>query len=91
VAGNLSGFRPFARATWEYNFKDDIRQVSARPVNSNGSYTVPGFQQDDNWWLFDLGVTRDFGKVTGFIAGNASAGKGDGDFWAVTVGLRVPL
>jgi outer membrane lipase/esterase len=91
VSGNLSGFRPFARATWEYNFKDDIRQVGARPVGSNGYYTVPGFQQDDNWWLFDLGVTRDFGKVTGFISGNASAGKGDGDFWAVTVGLRVPL
>ncbi len=91
VTGNVSGFRPFARATWEYNFKNDIRQVGARPVSSNGYYTVPGFQQDDNWWLFDLGVARDFGKVTGFIAGNASAGKGDGDFWAVTVGLRVPL
>ena len=91
VAGNVSGFRPFARATWEYNFKDDIRQVSARPVGTNGNYTVPGFQQDDNWWLFDLGVSRDFGKVTGFLSGNTSAGKGDGDYWAVTLGVRVPL
>jgi len=91
VAGNVSGFRPFARATWEYNFKDDIRQVSARPVGTNGYYTVPGFQQDDNWWLFDLGVSRDFGKVTGFLSGNTTAGKGDGDYWAVTVGIRVPL
>jgi outer membrane lipase/esterase len=91
VAGNVSGFRPFARATWEYNFKDDIRQVSARPINASTAYTVPGFQQDDNWWLFDLGATRDFGKVSGFISGNVSAGKGDGDFWSVTVGLRVPL
>ncbi len=91
AAGNVSGFRPFARATWEYNFKNDIRQVTARSVSLGGSYTVPGFKQDDNWWLFDLGVSRDFGKVTGFISGNATAGKGDGDFWAVTVGLRVPL
>jgi len=91
VAGNVSGFRPFARATWEYNFKDDIRQVSARPVGTNGYYTVPGFQQDDNWWLFDLGVSRDFGKVTGFLSANTTAGKGDGDYWAVTVGIRVPL
>lgn len=91
AAGNISGFRPFARATWEYNFKDDIRQVTARPVGAGTSYTVPGFQQDSNWWLFDLGVSRDFGKVTGFLSGNATAGKGDGDFWAVTVGIRMPL
>jgi outer membrane lipase/esterase len=91
VAGNVSGFRPFARATWEYNFQDDIRQVTARPVGADTSYTVPGFKQDDNWWLFDLGVSRDFGKVTGFLSGNASAGKGDGDFWAITVGIRVPM
>jgi len=91
AAGNISGFRPFARATWEYNFEDDIRQVTARPVGASTSYTVPGFQQDDNWWLFDLGVARDFGKVTGFLSGNATAGKGDGDFWAITVGIRVPL
>jgi outer membrane lipase/esterase len=91
VAGNVSGFRPFARATWEYNFNDDVQQVTARPVGASTSYTVPGFQQDDNWWLFDVGVSRDFGKVTGFISGNATAGKGDGDFWAVTVGIRVPL
>ena len=56
-----------------------------------GSYVVPGFTQDSNWWLFDLGVSRDFGKVTGFISGNASAGKTDGDYWSVTVGIRVPL
>jgi outer membrane lipase/esterase len=91
AAGNVSGFRPFARATWEYNFQNDTRQVSATPVGLNGTYLVPGFVQDDNWWLFDLGVSRDFGKVTGFISGNASAGKGDGDYWAVTVGIRVPL
>jgi outer membrane lipase/esterase len=91
VAGNMSGWRPFARATWEYNFQNDTRTVSATSNTLAGTYTVPGFVQDDNWFLFDLGVSRDFGKVTGFISGNASAGKGDGDYWAVTVGVRVPL
>ena len=52
---------------------------------------MPGFVQDDNWWLFDLGVEPRLRKVTGFISGNASASKGDGDYWAVTVGIRVPL
>jgi outer membrane lipase/esterase len=91
VAGNVSGFRPFARATWEYNFDGDTRQVSAKANSLNGVYVVPGFEQDDNWWLFDAGVSREFGKVTGFLSGNASAGKGDGDYWAVTLGIRVPL
>ena len=55
VTGNVSGFRPFARATWEYNFDGDTRQVTAKSNGLNGTYIVPGFQQDDNWWLFDLG------------------------------------
>jgi len=91
ATGVINGFRPFARATWEYNFDADTRQVTAKPNTLNGSYTVPGFKQDDSWWLFDLGVSRDFGKVTGFVSGNVSAGKDDGDSWAITVGIRVPL
>ncbi len=91
VTGNVSGFRPFARATWEYNFDADTRQVSAKPNTLNGTYVVPGFEQDDNWALFDLGVSRDFGRVTGFVSGNATAGKSDGDYYSVTLGIRVPL
>lgn len=91
VTGVVGGFRPFARATWEYNFDSDTRQVSAKPNSLNGWYQVPGFEQDSNWWLFDLGVAKDFGKVTGYLSGNATAGKDDGDYWAITVGIRVPL
>jgi len=91
VAGNVSGFRPFARVTWEYNFQSDDRVVQAHANNLNGWYTMPAFQQDSNWALFDVGVSRDFGGVTGFIGANASAGKGDGDYWGVTVGIRAPF
>ncbi len=91
ATGVFSGFRPFARVTWEYNFDADTRQVNAKSNTLNGWYQVPGFRQDSNWWLFDVGVSKDFGKVTGFVSANASAGKDDGDFWALTVGIRVPL
>jgi outer membrane lipase/esterase len=91
AAGDVQGFRPFARVTWEYNFDADTRSVTAKPNTLAGSYTVPGFTQDDNWWLFDGGVSRDFGRVTGFLSGNVTAGKGDGDYWAITVGIKVPL
>jgi len=91
VSGNIQGFRPFARVTWEYNFDADTRQVSARSNTLAGNYTVPGFTQDDNWWLIDAGVSKDFGGVTGFLSGNASASKGDGNYWAITLGVKVPL
>jgi outer membrane lipase/esterase len=91
VTGNWSGWRPFARATWEYDFKNDERQVSATPVGMNGTYYVPVSKPDENYALFDLGVSKDFGGVTGYVAGNASAGKSNGDFWAVTVGFRMPI
>jgi outer membrane lipase/esterase len=91
VAGDVSGWRPFGRVTWEYNFKNDERLISATPVGLLGTYTVPVSKQDESYALFDLGVSHDFGSVTGYLTGNASAGKSDGDFWAVTVGIRVPL
>jgi outer membrane lipase/esterase len=91
AAGNINGFRPFARVTWEYNFKNDARQVSATPNGVNGTYFLPVAKPDENYALFDLGVSKDFGGVTGYIAGNASAGKSNGDFWAITVGIRAPL
>jgi len=91
LTGNVSGFRPFARVTWEYNFKNDTRQLSVTPVGLNGTYSVQTSKPDENYALFDLGVSKDFGGVTGYIAGNASAGKSNGDFWAITVGIRAPL
>ncbi|HEY5307412.1 MAG TPA: autotransporter domain-containing protein, partial [Casimicrobiaceae bacterium] len=60
VTGNLSGWRPFARATWEYNFKNDERQVSVTPVGLNGTYYVPVSKPDENYALFDLGVSKEF-------------------------------
>ncbi len=91
VTGNWSGWRPFARATWEYDFKNDAREISASPLLLGGTYTLPISKPDENYALFDLGLSRDFGGVTGYIMGNASAGKSNGDFWAVTVGFRLPI
>jgi hypothetical protein len=40
--------------------------------------------------LLNVGACTDLGKVTGDLAGSATAGKGDGDFYAITVGVRLP-
>ena len=91
VAGQLGAIRPFARATWEYEAKSDLRDVTASLTGMNGTLSVPAFKPDSNWANFNLGASTEFGKVTGYIQGSATAGKSDGDNYGITVGVRVPL
>ena len=91
AAGRIGALRPFARATWEYEGDADDREVSASVNSVGGSFSVPAYKPDNNWGLFNLGASTELGKVTGYVMGTATAGKGDGDYYAITVGLRVPL
>jgi outer membrane lipase/esterase len=96
-AGPWGAVRPFGRVTWEYEFKDDALAVTASP-SAGGSYTITAGNPDSNWALFNFGASMDFGQPTpsygrlsGYLMGSATAGKSDGDFWAITVGLRLPM
>ena len=95
--GTFGAVRPFGRVTWEYEFKDDARTVTAYPA-VGGGYTVTAGTPDDNWFLFNFGASMDFGqasasygRLSGYLMGTATAGKDDGESWAVTVGLRLPM
>jgi hypothetical protein len=70
---------------------DDDRSVTASSVTLGGSYSVPFAKPDNSYALFNLGASTDFGGITGFITGSATAARGDADYWAITVGLRTPL
>lgn len=91
VAGTFGALRPFARASWEHDSKADEREVGASVVGLNGHFTVPAYRPDDSYALFTLGAAADLGRVTAFINGSATGGKSDGNAYAVTVGVRVPL
>jgi outer membrane lipase/esterase len=91
VAGSFGSIRPWARATWEYDSLDKDRVVTASSVTLGGSYGIPAPKPDNSYALFNVGAAADFGGVTGFVSGSGTAGKGDGNYWAVTVGLRMPL
>ncbi|MEP7180894.1 MAG: autotransporter domain-containing protein [Betaproteobacteria bacterium] len=91
ASGQLGNVRPFGRVTWEYDAKADPRDVTASVYGMGGSFSLPAYNADNSWALFNLGATADFGKVTGYLTGSATAGKSDGDSYAVTVGIRVPL
>jgi outer membrane lipase/esterase len=90
ASGTLGSVRPYARVLWEIELEDDERQVSAT-VPGLSSFSLPAYRVDRDWAAFDVGAAMDFGKVTGFLTGSATAGKDDGDAWGVTVGVRIPL
>jgi outer membrane lipase/esterase len=91
VAGTFGGIRPWARATWQYDSLDKDRDVTASSATLGGTYSIAAPKPDNNYALFNLGAATDFGKVSGYLSGSATAGKGDGNYWAITVGLRAPL
>jgi outer membrane lipase/esterase len=93
VNGDLGWGRPWARVTWEKDYNNDDRTVRAGLVSMPGSFALPVFKPDSSYALFDFGLSGELGnsKVTGFITVNATAGKSDGNYQAVTVGVRMPL
>jgi outer membrane lipase/esterase len=91
VTGNLGAIRPYARATWEIDSKDPASSIGVSSVSLAGHYSVPVAKPDNSYALFNLGASTELGSVTGFIAGSATAGRTDGNYWAITVGLRMPL
>ncbi|MEO8305237.1 MAG: autotransporter domain-containing protein [Betaproteobacteria bacterium] len=91
VAGNIGNVRPFARATWQYDSLDKDRTVNASSVTLGGWYSIPVSKPDNDYVLFNLGASADFGGVTGYIMGSATAARGDTNYYAITVGIRAPL
>jgi outer membrane lipase/esterase len=91
LSGNLGAIRPFGRVTWEYDSKADARSIQATPVVLGGTYSVGAYQPDDNYWLFNLGASTDFAKGTVYLTGSGTASKSDGNYWAITLGVRIPI
>ena len=89
--GDFDNFRPFARVTWEIESKDGDRDVTAAPVTLGTSYSMPTIKPDNSWANFLVGASANFGSVTGYLTGTATAGKSDGNVYSVTVGVRIPI
>lgn len=91
ASGRYANIRPYARLAWEFEMEDDERSVTAGVYGMGGRFSVPVYRPDDNWMQFSLGAAADFGKVTGYITGSGTAAKDDGDSYAITVGVRIPM
>ena len=92
--GNLGWLRPYARVTWEKDYENDDRIVRAGLVSTGGvGFGLPALRPDEDYVLFDIGASGELGnsKITGFISVNATVSKNDGNYQAVTVGIRAPL
>ena len=91
ATGQLGMVRPFARVTWEFEGRNGDRSVTATPIGGTVSYSMPTLKPDDNYVRYVVGISSDFGRVTGYLAGEGTSGRGEGNGYAVTVGVRVPL
>jgi outer membrane lipase/esterase len=92
VSGNIGSLRPFGRVTWEKDYNNDDRSVRGGLVSMPGTFAIPVFAVDNNYVLFNVGASADLGsKLVGFISVSATANKDDGNYQAVTVGVRMPL
>jgi outer membrane lipase/esterase len=93
ASGTFGALRPFGRVTWEKEYDNGERTVRAGLVSTGGiGFGLPALRIDDNYVLFEIGASADLGnRLIGFASINATASKDDGNFQAVTVGVRLPL
>jgi len=93
ASGAFGWLRPFARVTWEKEYQDRERTVRAGLVSTGGvGFGLPALRADASYALFDVGASSDLGNnLVGFASVNATAGKDDGNYQAVTVGVRLPF
>jgi outer membrane lipase/esterase len=93
ASGNLGWVKPFGRVTWEKDYNNDDRTVRAGLVSTGGvGFGLPALRADSDYVLFDLGASADLGaNLIGFVSVNATAAKSDGNYQALTIGIRVPL
>ena len=91
VSGQIGAVRPYGRVTWEHESKNDDRTVSATPVGLNTTYAMPVIKPDNSYANFVLGLASDFGRVTGYVTAQGTSGRNDGNGYAVTVGVMLPL
>ena len=92
VAGKLGSIRPWARATWEYDSLDKDRTVTASSNTLGGTLLASRRSSPTTATRCSMSApATDFGGVTGFIVGLGHRRRGDGNYWAITVGLRMPI
>lgn len=93
ASGTFGSLRPFARVTWEKEYDNGERTIRAGLVSTGGiGFGLPALRLDDSYVLFGIGASADLGnRLIGFASVNATASKDDGNYQAVTVGVRLPL
>ncbi|HTP48847.1 MAG TPA: autotransporter domain-containing protein [Casimicrobiaceae bacterium] len=91
VSGTLGQLHPFGRASWEYS-NNNSRSVSASVVSMPGNFSLPAYNFDNNYALFQLGASASLGgTVVGFVSVSATAWNNTGNYQAITVGIRGSL
>ena len=85
-------FKPFGSITWNHEFEDDQRFVSAAltssPLLALPSFSLPAINLGDDWATATIGTTIAFApNVTGIVSGTGHFGRDNVTNGGVRVGL----
>ncbi len=92
IGGNLNGFTPFARISYEHDMRADARNVSIQNVSMGGAkFTTPGISPNESQVLVEAGVNAKLGAADVGLAFTGGVNRDSGSYSAINLGVRLPL
>ncbi len=71
-----TNWHPFGRVAYEHESDANARNVTAGLATLNGTFNLPGYLPDSDWWSAELGVSAEFGNnLVGYVAYNGLFGN----------------
>jgi outer membrane lipase/esterase len=92
AAGTFGMFSPYARVAYEQDFQADARAVHASVVSMDGAgFNGRGITPNERQILIEAGVAAKFAGAELGLSVAGGAGRNNGNYSSVNLGLRVPL
>jgi outer membrane lipase/esterase len=92
LSGNSSLFgnvHPYARVAYSHESKTDPTEVTAGLVTLNGTFTLPGYTPDSDYWTGELGLSASIGNnMSIFGAYDGLFGNDDERVNSINVGFK---
>lgn len=80
---------PFARISYEHESDDGPRDVTAGLASLNGTFSLPGYQADSNWWDGQVGLSAQMGSnISGYLSYNGQFGNTTERVDSINLGVK---
>jgi outer membrane lipase/esterase len=84
-----TNWHPFGRIAYEHETEDKARNITAGLATLNGTFSLPGYLPESDWWSAELGVSAEFGNnLVGYVAYNGLFGNSTQRVDSGSVGIK---